>query len=102
MYLSKFQNVVVPTSKCIRPNHQVYLPKLLNVFVLIAKCIELPIKNTISFNQFPPVSAATNLFAIANRLHNSCLANVGTACIHFSLLGGRVIQQTPNYSFSLQ
>ena len=39
MYLSKLQNVFVQIAKCICPNCKMYLPKLLTVFVQIAKCI---------------------------------------------------------------
>ena len=39
MYLYKLQNVFVQIAKCICPNCKMYLSKFLNVFVQIAKCI---------------------------------------------------------------
>ena len=91
MYLTTFQMYL--------STFQMYLSKFKNVFVTIRYFSELLIKNTIWFNQLPPARAAANLFAIANRVHNSCLANLHTACNLFSMLSGRVIQQTLNCIF---
>ena len=50
-------------------------------------------RNSICLDQFPPHAPDADLFKIANRVHNSCLANVhalqycSTACIHFSSRG---------------